>query len=636
MRLKKRIAIGFFCLLLALVFLIYSQRSSSENNLDDPLTQTAQNYYLLSKTFLAQGRYIEAEDAAFSALAIDPKFAKAYMDLGYIYSNTANFIKAGKFYQRALEYIGDDRLNSEIIYYNLGVVCEREKQIDTSWQYYKKSFQMKSFLGAQFWRDEPDSATYYVTKDDKTGFADYIKSDKNLPKEVGRITAKLKFDLLLHRYREAAQFCWQYLSDNPNSRYSYLFLEYLAAALSGMREYVSAENILANLELLDLPPQDKNWIRQTHLRCLFRQQRYEEAIKYLNRTNIYGSKKNLEQGFYWKAIISKARNDLKQEKLALRQLLHNFPDGNLASWAHIQLSTIYAKLGDYVNSYKEIRKSKVLGLIMILECVGAPAASALFIAILALIFRLFFRRKAIENKGSRQFKKSGLFIFFIFFLIIPWFMYLLFLYLNYHFSGVFKALRLNPVLAANIFSQCFLTLVCLFLLKRKYKIANAELGFISRGYKYNILLPLAVAIMSIIALLVFIKVISLTGVKPPPPSQLKYLVHNILRQHSTGYLIVLFITASIIVPLVEEIIFRVYLLNFFKKHSNALCAVIFSTLLFALSHENLLFAPYFIFIGVVLSIIYLKTKTIIPCIVTHGLYNFLVISFGVARVILRQ
>jgi membrane protease YdiL (CAAX protease family)/tetratricopeptide (TPR) repeat protein len=635
MKFKKRIVIESFALLLVLAFLMHSRRNLPEANLDNPSAQTAQNYHILSKSFIAQGRYIEAEDSALSALTIDPKFAKAYADLGSIYSKTANFIKAKKFYQRALEHTGDDRLNSEFIHYNLGEVCEREKQIDQSWQYYRKSFQMKSILGVHLWKNQPRSAAYYVTKDDKKGFTDYIKKGEDLPKEVSQATAKLKFDLLLHRYSKVAQDCRQYLNDNPDSRYSYLFLEHLAAALGGMKEYVPADNILTKLESLELSLEDKNWIRQMRVYNFFSQKRYEEAVKYLNSTSIYGNKENLEQEFYWKAIIHKARNDLIEEKFALRQLLRNFPESNIARWAHMQLSATYAKLGDYINTYKEVRKSRILGLMIILECAGATAASALFIAFLALIFRVFFRKKAIENKSSRQFKKLGLFVFFIFFLIVPWFMYLIFLCLNYYFSGVFKFLRLNPVLVANTFSQCFLALVCLFLLKRKYKLDNASLGFISRGYKYNFLLPLVVTVMSIFVLSVFIKLVSLSGIKPPPPSQLKYLVHNILKQHSTVHLVFLFITASIIVPLAEEIIFRVYLLNFFKKHSNTLCAVIFSTLLFALSHETLLFAPYFIFIGVILSMIYLKTKSIIPCIVTHGLYNFLVIFFGVAKVIFK-
>lgn len=636
MNFKKRIILELILLLFVLILFIYNRQGYNlfKANSQANYTQTAQSYHSLAKSFIAQRRYEEAEDAAFNALAIDSSLTKAYIDLGCIYTDTANFIKAERFFQQALKYIGDDRINREVVYYNLGVVYEREKQTGKSWKYYRKAYRLKSFL-QQAWKNNARFATYYVIKNDKTGFKNYVDAADSPPKEVLWVNAKLKFDLLLHRYQKVAIACRQYLYDNAHSRYSYLFLECFAAASLGMGDYATADSILTKLNSLSLSDKDEKWLNQMRIYSLFKQQRFDEALKYLNNVSIGGDRESLEYTLYWKAIIHKARNDLIGEKTALRQLIGNFPESKLTRWAHIQLSAIYSKLGNYLGSYEEIIKSKILGAVAILEFISIVIMAAIFTGILALFFRIFFRKKVIENKINPGFKKSDLFIFFIFFLITPWFVYLVFLYLNYHFNSFFNFLHLNPVLAANVTSQCFLMLVCLFFLKRKYKLDNASLGFISRGYKYNFLLPLAVTVISILILLAFVKLIYLLGIKPPPPSQLKYLVHNIVKKQSILDLIYLFIAGSIIIPLTEEIIFRVYLLNFFKKHSNTLCAVIFNTLCFALSHETLLFAPYFILMGIILSVIYLRTKSIIPCVVTHALYNFLIISLGVTTLILR-
>jgi membrane protease YdiL (CAAX protease family) len=123
--------------------------------------------------------------------------------------------------------------------------------------------------------------------------------------------------------------------------------------------------------------------------------------------------------------------------------------------------------------------------------------------------------------------------------------------------------------------------------------------------------------------------VSHLGIPKPPPSQLKYIIQTVVKERSLIQLVFLFITGTIIVPIAEEIIFRGYLLNFFKNHTNTVFAVIASAFLFALSHETLLFMPYFIVLGLILAVMYVKTKTIIPCMVTHGLYNLVVMALGV-------
>jgi len=53
-----------------------------------------------------------------------------------------------------------------------------------------------------------------------------------------------------------------------------------------------------------------------------------------------------------------------------------------------------------------------------------------------------------------------------------------------------------------------------------------------------------------------------------------------------------------------------------------------SAAVFALFHYSLILAPYFFIIGIILAYMYTKTKSIIPPIITHILYNLIVVSAG--------
>lgn len=92
-----------------------------------------------------------------------------------------------------------------------------------------------------------------------------------------------------------------------------------------------------------------------------------------------------------------------------------------------------------------------------------------------------------------------------------------------------------------------------------------------------------------------------------------------------------FLVVSICAPIWEEAIFRGFLLISLTKFLSARMAVLVSSLLFALCHFRLqTFAPLLV-LGVVFSIVFLKTRNLLPPVLLHSLWNIYVLMNLVLR-----
>ncbi|TAE93072.1 MAG: CPBP family intramembrane metalloprotease [Verrucomicrobia bacterium] len=81
------------------------------------------------------------------------------------------------------------------------------------------------------------------------------------------------------------------------------------------------------------------------------------------------------------------------------------------------------------------------------------------------------------------------------------------------------------------------------------------------------------------------------------------------------------LSAAVVAPLAEEIIFRGYLYPVAKKWSGKVCAVVFSALWFSACHGNVpLILPLFL-LGVILALAYEKTGSIWAPIGIHFFFN---------------
>lgn len=109
-------------------------------------------------------------------------------------------------------------------------------------------------------------------------------------------------------------------------------------------------------------------------------------------------------------------------------------------------------------------------------------------------------------------------------------------------------------------------------------------------------------------------------------SELQGSVQLIQTSRDVPLLIAITLSAVIIAPIAEEIIFRGYIYPVAKCYSERWFAAIFSAALFGVVHMNLLGLPMLILIGLALVILYEKTGSIWPCIFCHMAFNGLSIG----------
>lgn len=82
----------------------------------------------------------------------------------------------------------------------------------------------------------------------------------------------------------------------------------------------------------------------------------------------------------------------------------------------------------------------------------------------------------------------------------------------------------------------------------------------------------------------------------------------------------------IIFPILEELIFRKYIFSYIATSRKSIpISIIFTSLLFAFMHLEINHIIYFFLCGVLLSLIYLRSRTIIVPIIVHAFLNILTI-----------
>lgn len=83
------------------------------------------------------------------------------------------------------------------------------------------------------------------------------------------------------------------------------------------------------------------------------------------------------------------------------------------------------------------------------------------------------------------------------------------------------------------------------------------------------------------------------------------------------------LTAGIVAPIVEELIFRGLVYRRTKKMTGTIAAAILSAALFGVFHGNWVQAPYAFIIGIVAVFVYEKFKSIVAPIMLHMSANIL-------------
>lgn len=86
--------------------------------------------------------------------------------------------------------------------------------------------------------------------------------------------------------------------------------------------------------------------------------------------------------------------------------------------------------------------------------------------------------------------------------------------------------------------------------------------------------------------------------------------------------------AGLLTAILEEVLYRGYMYGNLKAISNTAVACIVTSLAFAIMHFDIAFLPFLMVFSLILCLLRERTKSIIPGIVVHALFNGLIVLFA--------
>jgi len=106
------------------------------------------------------------------------------------------------------------------------------------------------------------------------------------------------------------------------------------------------------------------------------------------------------------------------------------------------------------------------------------------------------------------------------------------------------------------------------------------------------------------------------GVQPEPP-----VILRLLQECNVSSFVIILFSAVILAPVVEEIIFRRVIYGFIADKVSPAISFTMTSFLFALIHQGLSQFMSLFILALALQFIYVRTKSIYPCILLHFLQN---------------
>ncbi len=92
-------------------------------------------------------------------------------------------------------------------------------------------------------------------------------------------------------------------------------------------------------------------------------------------------------------------------------------------------------------------------------------------------------------------------------------------------------------------------------------------------------------------------------------------------QMSNGPMVWYILAAVVVAPIIEEVVFRSLILARFSRATGNMIAILLSSLIFGLVHGQIVWICYAATLGLVLGVIFVRTRSLLACIVTHMGYN---------------
>lgn len=147
------------------------------------------------------------------------------------------------------------------------------------------------------------------------------------------------------------------------------------------------------------------------------------------------------------------------------------------------------------------------------------------------------------------------------------------------------------------------------------------IGITIKNFFKNVFYGIAgyVAVVPILVVTLVLTAIVLNLFKYRPPVQ--PIVDMLMKEKEVPILVYSSIFAAVAGPIMEEIFFRGFMYNAFKKRIGIFWGILFTSSVFSLLHAHLVgFLPILI-LGIVLTYLYEKTGSLVPSMTVHILHN---------------
>ena len=182
------------------------------------------------------------------------------------------------------------------------------------------------------------------------------------------------------------------------------------------------------------------------------------------------------------------------------------------------------------------------------------------------------------------------------------------------FSGRFEKAVPYVIFVFGVFVKYYVIIILLKLLSNSRKEQKLK-------YHLNLMSFVFAALIIIAFRLVFDNSLTLWVSKISMPD----FINEAFEELSVSP-IILILSAAVVAPIYEEIIFRGILLKGMSKKINPIIALVVSALLFAIVHMNIPQGINAFLLGLVIGFIYLKTGSIYLSIFAHFINNILALS----------
>ncbi|WP_018250198.1 CPBP family intramembrane glutamic endopeptidase [Orenia marismortui] len=214
-----------------------------------------------------------------------------------------------------------------------------------------------------------------------------------------------------------------------------------------------------------------------------------------------------------------------------------------------------------------------------------------------------------------------LFLTFVFtsviFLLVEWI-------INCLFSS--NLMLLIRPLILNSIQALLLAGLTLLIIKIRYKVSLKDFGFNLNNskeiIKYGIIGGILIcSIITFLNNLIHILIDNFFGIQAPT----QQVIQSLLSSQNQLLFFLHSILIILVAPLTEEIFFRGFIYPYCKVKLGKAKGIFLSGLIFGLAHSSIwLLVPTFLG-GVILALIYERTKSLYSCIIAHSIWNMIIV-----------